>query len=395
MTVLLGKELAIALAAIAGSTNAPQGKVVVRPRPETSSATPSKVQPLLASIAPRHDFNPPGTLQEDSSALGKAGPQNPNSFNPQISLVSDFRALLVASDRKDDKKIDLHEVELGFAADVDPFLKAEAYISWSKEDGESKTEVEEAFGRYSNLGRGFSAKFGKIAAAIGRVQRNHADSLNFLDYPLVIQDLFGDEGLRAGGGSVSYLLPGDRFHEFTIEGLDPADAPLFGGTHSGVPVWVGHYRTFFDFNEDTSAQLGASYANGPAGAGAPGRSDLFGVDFVYKWTPGVKGKSLVFESEALWSKSGQAGTRRAFGAFGALTYQLKPNWFGYLKYDTSEAPITRERRNAWAVGLTLRPTEFHHWRVEFQQIRSTLAPTKHVLNVQFQLAIGAHPAHKY
>ena len=397
MTFLIGNSIAIALAALAGQQPEKLQSPVTQLPADSASALPQQVQFLRASIGPRQEpvIPTPGTAQGDSSALGKPGPQNPNSFNPQISLVSDFRALLSSKVRQDDKKFDFREIEIGFAADVDPFLRGEVYIAFAKEDGESITEVEEAFGRYSNLGRGLSAKFGKIAAAIGRVQRNHADQLNYLDYPLMVQDFLGEEGLRAGGASLSYLLPGDRFHEFTIEGLDAEDAPLFAGAHSGVPVWVGHYRTFFDFTEDSSAQFGATYANGPGGAGKGDRSNLFGVDLVYKWIPGAKGKSLVLEGEAMWGKSGQAGSRNAFGAFAAVTYQLRPNWFGYFKFDTSQAPDSTNNRNAWALGLTLRPTEFHHWRVEFQQIRSNFETTRNVLNVQFQFAIGAHPAHKY
>lgn len=348
-----------------------------------SSSHGSKQEPIT----------PPGTGPADSTALGRPGAQNANSFNPQISLVSDFRALVSSNNPADDKKADLKELELALAADVDPFLRAEAYISFSKEGDQSVTEVEEAFGRYSNLGKGLSAKFGKIAGAIGRVQRNHVDQLNFLDYPLAIQDFLGAEGLRAGGASLSYLFPGEKFNELTLEGIDAADAPLFAGAHSGVPVWIGHYRTFFDFNEDSSAQLGATYANGPSGGGK--RSDLAGLDFVYKWTPGQKHRSLVVEAEALWGKSGLPGSRRAFGAFASATYQLRPNLFGYLKFDTSESPNSPDNRNGFAVGVTLRPTEFHHWRVEFQQIRSNFAPTRNLLNIQFQMAIGAHPAHKY
>ena len=366
MTLFIGKGIAVALAVLSASMHPKQDPAIT-----------------------------PGTGQGDSSALGKAGPENPNAFNPQIAIVSDFRALLSSRDGTEDKKVDLKELEMGIAADVDPFLRAEAYIAFAKENGESVVEVEEAFGRYSNLGRGVSGKFGKIAAAIGRVQRNHADQLNYLDYPFMVQDFLGDEGLRAGGGSISYLLPGDKFHEFTIEGVDSEDAPLFAGAHSGAPVWVGHYRTFFDFNEDTSAQLGATYANGPGGAGSDGRSDLFGVDLVYKWVPGTKGKSLVIESEALWGKSGQPGARRAFGAFVAANYQLRPNLYGYARYDTSEAPDSTNRRDGWTAGLTLKPTEFHHWRVEFQQIRSNFAPDRNLLNLQFQMVFGAHPAHKY
>lgn len=320
--------------------------------------------------------------------------QNPNSFNPQISLVTDFRALLSHNDKSTDKRADLKEAELALAADVDPFLRAEAYIAFANEDGEPIAEVEEAFGSYRHLGRGLSGKFGKIAAAVGRVQRNHVDALSWMEYPLFVQDFLGEEGLRAGGASISYLLPGDKFHEITLEALDANDSGIFAGAHSNAPVLVGHYRTFFDFNDDSSAQAGITYANGPGG-GLGNRSNLKGLDFVYKWQPGSSSKGLILEAEALWGKSGAPGSREAMGAFGSATMQLRSNISGYVRYDTSQDPNSTNNRNGWSVGLTLKPTEFHHWRVEWQQVRSNFEPTRNQLNLQFQLAIGAHPAHKY
>lgn len=339
-------------------------------------------------VAGAHGVKPQSTTE------GAPAPQNPNSFNPQISLVSDFRGRLSDNNPSERKRFQLKELELAFASDVDPFLRAEAYISFgADEEDKPVAEVEEAFARYANLGRGLSAKFGKIAAAIGRVQRNHVDALNFLDYPLVVSDFLGEEGLRGGGGSLSYLFPGDRFNELTFEGVDPEDAPLFSGSKSSSPIWVGHYRTYFDFNEDTSAQLGATFANGPGAGGK--RANLFGADFVYKWMPGNHHRSLVFESEAYWGNPGGAGSKTAFGAFAAATYQLRPNLFGYAKFDYSELPGTTNKQKGYSVGLTLKPTEFHHWRLEFQHLNSNFAPNRNQLNIQFQWAIGAHPAHKY
>lgn len=330
---------------------------------------------------------------QDPAPAPAPAQQSKNYFNPQISLVTDFRWTAHDSDNTVRKRAFLKEAELALAADVDPFLKAEAYIAFADENGEAIAEIEEAFGRYTNLGPGLSAKFGKIAAAIGRVQRNHADQLNWLDYPFMVQDFLGDEGLRAGGASISYLFPGDKFNELTFEALDAPNEALFSRAHAGSPVFVGAYRTFFDFSDDASAQLGLSYANGPSTL-SNRRSDLIAAELTYKWQPGTPGRSLNFESEAYWGKSG-ADPDRKFGAFAALTYQLRPRIFGYLKYDYSETPNSTDIRKGWTVGSTLQVTEFHHWRVEFQSIQSNFAANRTVLNLQFQWIIGAHPAHKY
>lgn len=319
-------------------------------------------------------------------------PQSKNTFNPQISLVTDLRYDAVQSDPTRTKRFYMSEAELGFAADVDPFLKAEAYVAFADDGaGGTEAEVEEAFGRYSNLGRGVSGKFGKIAAAIGRVQRNHADQLPWLDYPLVIQDFLGEEGFRAGGASLSYMFPGDRFNEITLEAMDGANTNLFGRSNGGNPVLVGHYRTFFDFSEDSSAQLGFSFANGPGAAS--GQASMYGADLTYKLQPG-NGKSLVLEAEAYGAKPG-SGMKNNFGGFAALTYQLMPRVFGTAKLDYSEIPGTKDIQRAWSLGATLKPTEFHFWRVEWQTIDSNFQGRRNQLTLQFVWMIGAHPAHKY
>lgn len=320
-------------------------------------------------------------------------PQSKNFFNPQISLVTDFRGNLVNSDESERKRWFFKEAELALAADVDPFLRAEVYIAFADEDGDAIAEIEEAFGRYNNLGSGLSAKFGKIAAAIGRVQRNHVDQLNWMEYPFIVTDVLGEEGLRAGGGSISYLFPGDHFHELTLEALDSHDLGIFGGSDAGKPTVVGAYRTFFDFTLDSSAQLGLSYANGPA-PGSIDRSQLFAAEFTYKWQPGEPGKSLNLETEAYWSRLGGTADTK-FGMFAGLTYEVRPRLFGYVRYDYSEIPGTEDLHRGWTFGATFRVTEFHFWRLEYQRIERNFGSSQNLLNLQFQWVIGAHPAHKY
>jgi hypothetical protein len=324
-------------------------------------------------------------------AMTSAPGQSPNAFNPKISLVGDF-AFRLKDDDKTAEHADFREVELGFAADVDPFLKAEAYLAIEKENGESHINVEEAFGQYDQLGRGLSGKFGRIAAAIGRTNRNHRDQLSFLDYPLVTTDLLGEEGLRAGGASISYLMPGDRYLDFTLEGVDAEDGPLFSGSRTPSPVWVGHARTFFDFSPDLSAQFGVSAANGPSMAG---RSNVVGTDFTMKWQPGKQGRSLLFETEAYWADSAAPGAPKTFGMFADMEYQVSRNWFAGVRYDSSEIPGTADSHIAWTANVTRKVTEFEHWRLEFKQIASNYESLRSTLTLQFQWLIGTHPAHKY
>lgn len=343
---------------------------------------------FAAMFAAMQSGNVPAPPQEPASTA----PPVQNAFNPQISIVADTRAVLRDNDH-DEETINLREFEVAFASDIDPFLRAEAYVAIATEDGATIVELEEAFGIYSNLGRGLSGKFGKIAGAVGRIQRNHADALQFLDYPLVIQNFLGDEGLRAGGASLSYLFPSERFMDVTVEALVPAeDGPIFMGSRTSDPVVIAHFRTFHDFNEDLSGQLGLSYANGPS---SDKRASLWGLDYTMKWQPGTAGKSWQLETEAYWADAIAPGLSDTNGWFAAITTELRPRLFATGKYDFVEIPGTADDLSAWSAGLTLKVTEFHHWRLEFQHFDHSVDGTNDRLTLQFQWAMGPHPAHKY
>lgn len=356
---------------------------------------------LKAAVAASAAISSPGIDAQDPAATNNTGKQNPSYFNPQISVVGDFAGRL--RDKSGEaRKWDFREIEIGIAADADPFLKVEAYLAFAKEDGEIVTDVEEAFGRYDRLGNNLSAKFGKFKAAVGRVQRNHGHAFNFLELPMVLKDTLGEEGLQETGLSLSYLFPGSRYQELTIEAVDAgSDGPVFNNSSGNDPLFVGHYRTFFDFDDCLSAQLGITGISGPTvglkpidGTGDGSRGDMFGTDLTMKWTPGNVGKTAVLEAEAYWTKP-FGGAERSFGAFARLTYELMPRWFVTGGWDTSEIPGTTDKHRSTLLGLTMRPTEFQHWRLEFQDVRSNFEGSRRLITLQFQWLIGAHPAHKY
>ncbi len=373
----------------------------------TTTGEPASIIETTATIAP----------------IVVAQDQNPNVFNPQISVVGDMRAI-VQDHAEAKKEAFIREIELGLAADADPYLRVEVYLSVEKhrnghhddengngDNGEARRiksglrngnghenedeyhiEIEEAFGVYRGFSEGMTAKFGKFAGAVGRQNRNHRDQLNFLEYPMVLTELFGEHGLRAPGASFSYLLPGTQFNELTFELLTPSDGPLFHDSDLRKPTYLGRFRTFYDFNEDWTALFGVSYINGP---GEETRSTVFGMDFTTKWQPGQSGKSFVFESEAYWFRSGGAERTNGFGMFAAGTYEIAPRWFTTVKYDFVRVPESDEELRAWSAALTYKLTEFHHWRAEFQRIMSNVHSAFNRLTFQMQWVIGAHPAHKY
>lgn len=314
-----------------------------------------------------------------------------NAFNPKIGLVTDTRAVFKGRS-KEEETTDLREAEFSFMADVDPFLTAEAFIAVANEDGDTEVDVEEAFGTYTNLGKGLSGRFGKFKAAVGRANRQHTHALAYMDNPLVIQDLFGEEGLKGTGGEISYLFPTDRYLDLTLEAVGADDGPLFTGTRTSNPIALAHLRTFFDYNEDLSGQLGLTAMNGPT---LGGRGNVLGLDYTMKYQPGTSNRFWQLETEAYWADKADEGADRTMGWFGAFTTQLRSNLFATARLDYSEVPNSDEIHRGYTFNLTLKPTEFHHWRIEFSHFDNKVEKDFDRLTLQFVWLIGAHPTHKY
>jgi hypothetical protein len=346
----------------------------------TRQQVPQNVQPQSLPIS-----TPPYEMTGNVSQGGG------NVYNPAIGLVADARAVF-KDINKESETADFKEAELSLAAAVDPFLYAELFIAFANEDGETVSEVEEAFGTYTNLGRGLQGRFGKFKAAVGRINRLHTHALPYMDTPLVIQDTFGEEGLSGVGAEISYLFPTERYIDLTLEAIAPEDGPLFKGARTRNMVGVAHLRTFFDFTEDLSGQLGFSFANGPT---AEKRASVLGVDYTMKWKPGMANRFWQWETEAYWADKVRAGADRTMGWFTSFTMQMTPKLFTGVRYDSSQVPDSAEEHKAWMVNLTLKPTEFHHWRLEFQHFDNKVEKDFDRLTLQFVWLIGAHPVHKY
>ena len=320
--------------------------------------------------------------------------QTQNAFNPDMSLVFNFGARMSDSMTPPARRAAMREVEWGISADVDPYMRAEAYIAFAKslDDDEGEVEVEEAFGSYTGLATGTDLRVGKLAGAVGRINRNHIDQLDFFDYPLLVTSVLGEEGLRAPGASWAYLFPGDRFNEITVEALVADAGPLFTGSDTGKPVWVGHYRTFYDFTDDLSGQLGFTYGTGPMDGGT---SSVYGADFVAKLRPQGTGRSLIFEAEALWYTAGAPGSSQRNGHFASLAYELGKRIWAGARYDYVQLPDGSDTLRALTGGLTLKMTEFQLVRLEYQTIDSNAGASRNQLVLQVQFVIGPHRAHKY
>ncbi len=92
----------------------------------------------------------------------------------------------------------MHESEASFQAVVDPYARADFFISF----GEEGVDLEEGFVTLTSLPGGLLTKVGKMRAAFGKVNSLHNHVLPWADRPLVINNLVGGRGRHRRRGRV-------------------------------------------------------------------------------------------------------------------------------------------------------------------------------------------------
>src|SRR4029077_593037 len=106
---------------------------------------------------------------------------NAKLLNPDISLIGDFIGTAGHNDVSPGRSLELHESEVGLQAIIDPYARADAFISF----GEEGVNVEEAYVTFTSLPAGLLLKVGKMRAEFGKVNTIHNHALSFIDRPLV------------------------------------------------------------------------------------------------------------------------------------------------------------------------------------------------------------------
>jgi len=112
-------------------------------------------------------------------------------LNPGISVIGNFLGTVGRNPVRPVSTLEMHETEIAFQAIVDPFARADFFVSLTPEG----IELEEGYLTFTALPAGLVAKVGKMRAAFGKVNALHNDGLPWVDRPLVTENLAaGEEG---------------------------------------------------------------------------------------------------------------------------------------------------------------------------------------------------------
>ena len=336
--------------------------------------------------------------QAPAPRLGGAGGAASKVLNPDISVAGDLRAAVGGNEVSPVPALELHEVELGLQAIIDPYSRGDIFLAISKEG----VEVEEGYLTFTSLPWGLRARVGKMRAEFGKVNTTHNHALPWIDRPLVSDNLVnGEEGISDMGLSVSSILPapGNFFMEATAQVFAGNSGALFQASRRKDVAFVGHLRGYQDLTDDTNLEIGYSHARGHNELGSGYRTMLNGADLTLRWRPLARSiyNSFLWRTEAVWSHRDQLdGPQRSFGLYSSLDFRLSQRWTVGARYDWSERAIDAHQLDRGASFLaTYWFSEFSHLRGQFRQARYDGGREASELRLQLGFVFGAHGAHAF
>jgi hypothetical protein len=328
--------------------------------------------------------------------------------------------------------------ELALDGAVDPYFKGFSSIVY-KLDSEAATgvELEEMyFLTTSSLPWNLQIKGGQFFTEFGRQNPQHPHSWAFVDQPLVLNRMFGPEGLRSQGARVSWLAPTPWYTEAMVSVLNSAGGTTFSfrsdessEIHGGAPpergvrglqdlLIVPRIATSFDLTATQTLLAGASAAFGPNNSGPSAKTQVYGADLYWKWKSATAHQGFPFvswQSEALYRRY-EAAERvsaddptvtlfdealRDRGVYSQVLWGIKPRWVAGLRGEFASgdnaayASQLRADRFRLSPNVTWYPTEFSKVRLQYNYDHREGIGRDHSVWLRFEFVLGAHAAHKF
>lgn len=327
--------------------------------------------------------------------------------------------------------------ELTLDGAVDPYFKGFANVVY-KLDSEAETgvELEEMFVLTTSLPANLQVKAGQFFAEFGRQNPQHPHSWSFVDQPLILNRMFGPEGLRSQGARVSWLVPTPWYTEVMVGVLNSTggttssfrsdeSSEIHGGAPDDSPVetaghllYVPRVATSFDLTATQTVVLGASAALGPNNSGPGARTEVYGTDLFWKWKSARAHRGFPFVSwqfeflhrryraEARISADSPplffpGETLLDRGMYSQLLWGIKPMLVAGVRADIVNAregafdSALRTDRYRVSPNVTWYPTEFSKFRVQYNYDHREGVGVDHSVWLQFEFVLGAHASHKF
>ncbi|MGI8951387.1 MAG: hypothetical protein ACR2FN_07355 [Chitinophagaceae bacterium] len=337
----------------------------------------------------------------DQTANPPAAPRSGLTANPDIGVIGDFQGSYISSGKKNFDMY-LNETEVSLQSVVDPYIRADFFLSLSRDPETNKygIEVEEGYLTTLTLPAKLQLKAGKFREAVGRINPTHPHALPFVDLPNAYVNLFGNDGLNDEGVSLSWLLPTTKFYQElvfqTTAGF--ADVPAFTRSEGNHFIYLGHLKNFFTLSDNATLELGLTDISGPNDSSKI--TNIAAADLTYKWKPVQMNtyKSVTWQTEFFYSNAAYANdqSHNSIGLYSFVEDQIAKRWFLTGRYDYAQKPYNRTIvEQAYSLTAGWYATEFSKMEIEAKTTDDNINARFYQAWLRWIFVIGAHGAHQY
>ncbi|MGE0553721.1 MAG: hypothetical protein AB7R55_09860 [Gemmatimonadales bacterium] len=287
-------------------------------------------------------------------------------LNPEISATGDVR-FVVTDPGPQENNFQVREFEFSIQAPLDPFSNTKIFLGWE----EGHLDLEEGYGYWTGLPGHLRLDVGRFRQQIGELNRWHLHALPESEYPLVLREYLGEEGLVGDGLSLYWLAPATAkalgTHEFHAQVTLANNETLF---ESGTRLsYLGHFLNFWQLSPSTFLQVGATglYGKNPD---ADLSSTVFGGEFRLTWRPPARAnyRSFTLRGEGYRVKQTveDVGEPR-YGGFLGARFQVNQRLHLGTRFDWVE-PLSGGGDHIWAIvpSLTWWQSEWVYLHAEWE-----------------------------
>lgn len=318
-------------------------------------------------------------------------------WNPDIGVIGDvvYKHDSPKTDTGGSDRVSVRELELIMGSFVDPYSRFDVNIGFS--DFED-VHIQEAYLTRFGLPWETTARFGRFKPKVGKALLNHRDNLDTVDYPLVLQRYFGDDGLNKTGVDFTKPidLPFDSAHEAVfgvIEGGNGENGTVFGDARRR-PTIYSHLKNFWDINDVTNFELGGSHMMGSRDDDAGMENNILAVDgtLIHLYGPDQR---IKLQSELFYLNQKESSDSNRIGSYALLDVRFHKRWaagarFDYAQLVNNPGISPGGFDNGYTGYITFFQSEFAKWRLQYNHIESSTGKDDEQLFIQGIFAIGEH-----
>jgi hypothetical protein len=247
--------------------------------------------------------------------------------------------------------------------------------------GQESSSIEEAFfffhklEAFTPLLSNFQATVGQFRVKFGQFNQIHDHEWFLADPPLIHTKFLGVDGVHLLGAELTYQPPLLYFVQFALSAQTPGSVEGYPAAAAGAPrtyaiqrgnefVVFPRVETFFDLTDNSNLALGLSGATGQNKQNSDDKTQLIGVDFLYRWKGGTQPgwPYIRWLTEGIWAirqnpivqaganKGRQVGDDVVGGFFSELGYRFTYRWQVTGRVDYEGIPKGEEDKQLRLTG---------------------------------------------